>query len=207
MKRCQLRNSSATPEEEEPSENRPDAETAADTPVAIPESLVGYALPATASTSAKSGPKAILKKRQSISSSTSSSTAPPGSTGASPIPSQASPKRRRRPPSPIQWVPESLIGFNLFPIEFTKSTPVPLPPVSAYQDPRTSEWIEERDSYDEHVGVNPYHPRCWRGKLPGPGPGFGGKDVTNLDLVGYGGKGDGDGGAEVGYVMGRLILT
>ena len=192
MKRCQLRNPSVSPEEE-PNE---DADAAGDNDPIIPKSLVGYDLP---SARTNEVPKAVPKKRQSISSSTSPSTADVGSTGVSPIPSQTSPKRRRRPTSPIQWVPASLLGFKLFPIEFAISTPVPLPPVTAYQDPHTSEWIEERDSYDENVGANPYHPKDWKGKLPGPGLAFGGKDVRNLDVTGY--------GRRDGYFMGRLILT
>jgi hypothetical protein len=104
---------------------------------------------------------------------------------------QPSTKRRRRAPSPSQWVPASLLAFNLSPIECTKPTPVPLPPVSACKDPKTNEWLEERDSWDETVGINPYHPCGWKGRLPGPGLGFGGKDVRNLG----------------GFVMGRLELS
>jgi hypothetical protein len=72
---------------------------------------------------------------------------------------------------------------------------VPLTPVSAYKDPKTDEWIEERDSWDENVGATPYHPSSWKGRLPGPGLAFGGKDVGNLGALGG------------GFVMGRLVLT
>ena len=158
--------------------------------MAIPKSLAGYDLVASTSTKA---PKTVLKKRQSLSSSTSPST----------VSSTPSPKRRRRAPSPVRWVPASLTQFDMFPIECTQSTPIPLLPVTPYQDPRSSEWIEERDSYDENVGVNPYHPRYWKGKLPGPGLMLGGKSVMNLNLnVGYGGRSDAD-----RYIMGRLLLT
>jgi len=137
----------------------------------------------------------------------SSRQAPPESAGSTkrktttslPLPSpdhptqspQPPPKRRRRAPSPNHWVPASLLPFNLFSIESNKSTPVPLTPVYAYRDPKTNEWIEERDSWDENVGATPYHPCSWKGRLPGPG--FGGKDVGNL-------PGD-------AFVMGRLVLT
>jgi len=30
-------------------------------------------------------------------------------------------------------------------------------------------FTEERDSYDVSTPTHPYHPACWRGKLPGPG--------------------------------------
>lgn len=58
---------------------------------------------------------------------------------------------------------------------------------------------EERDSWDENVDLNPYHPYGWNGVLPGPGLGhglgFGGKDVRNLSLGGRG-----------GHVLGRLLV-
>ncbi|EGN94158.1 hypothetical protein SERLA73DRAFT_144617 [Serpula lacrymans var. lacrymans S7.3] len=113
----------------------------------------------------------------------------------SPSISKAPPKRRRRAPSPSQWIPTSLLPFKILPMEFIKSTSVPLPPVSAYKDETTDEWIEERDSWDESVGVTPYHPCAWKGKLPGPGLGFGGRDLSNLGLVGGS-----------GFVMGRLVM-
>jgi hypothetical protein len=103
-------------------------------------------------------------------------------------------KRRRRAPSQTPWIPLSLLAFDLNPVEFHKSTPVPLPPVSPSTGGR---WIEERDSWDENVGLSPYS-RDWIGKLPGPGlgigVGLGGRDVGNL------------GGSAGGYFMGRLTL-
>ena len=110
-------------------------------------------------------------------------------------PTQPSPKRRRRAASPNRWIPESLRSFNLFNIECLKASPVPLPPVSAYKDPSTNEWIEERNSWDENIGATPYHPCAWKGRLPGPGLGFGGKDVGNLGSVNQ------------GFAMGRLVLS
>jgi hypothetical protein len=110
---------------------------------------------------------------------------------------KASAKRRRRAPSPSQWIPTSLLTFNLFPPESTKSITVPLPPVAAVKDEVSDEWIEERNSWDENVGLTPYHPCGWRGTLPGPAlVGFGGKDVGNVGLV--------NGGT---YVMGRLVMV
>ena len=105
-------------------------------------------------------------------------------------------KRRRRAPSPSQWVPQSLADFNITPAEYAKPTPVPLPPVTAYKDPRSEEWIEERNSWDENVSLLPYHPCGWKGTLPGPGIGLGGKDAMNLGLVNGG-----------NYVMGRLVMV
>ncbi|KAG1741798.1 uncharacterized protein EDB91DRAFT_1129424 [Suillus paluster] len=101
---------------------------------------------------------------------------------------KTSAKRRRRAPSPSQWIPTSLLPFNLFPAESTKATSVPLPPVTAVKDDVSNEWIEERDSWDESVGLTPYHPCGWKG--------FGGKDVGNVGLV--------NGGT---YVMGRLVMV
>jgi len=102
-------------------------------------------------------------------------------------------KRRRRAPSPTPWIPFSLLAFDLNPVEFHKSTPVPLPPVSPSA---TGRWTEERNSWDENVGLEPYS-RDWTGKLPGPGlvmgPGLGKRDVGNLSGTG-------------GYFMGRLSL-
>ncbi|KAF9221269.1 hypothetical protein BS17DRAFT_768790 [Gyrodon lividus] len=122
----------------------------------------------------------------------------PSSPPGSPTQSSCKPpaKRRRRAPSPSQWIPQSLVDFNITPAEYTKSTPVPLPPVTAFKDAVSDEWIEERNSWDENVGFLPYHPCGWRGALPGPAVGFGGKDVMNLGLV--------NGGT---YVMGRLVMV
>ena len=113
-------------------------------------------------------------------------------------PTQAAPKpakRRRRAPSPSQWIPQSLAEFNITPAEYTKPTPVPLPPVTAYKDPSADAWVEERNSWDDTVGALPYHPCGWKGTLPGPGISMG-KDVMNLGLV--------NGGT---YVMGRLVMV
>ncbi|KAI8983324.1 hypothetical protein BD414DRAFT_78974 [Trametes punicea] len=73
-------------------------------------------------------------------------------------------KRARRAPSPVLWVPDSLKAFDLTPL--TKGTPIPLPPVRPFQE---NHYVEERDSFDENASANPYHPRGWKGKLPGPG--------------------------------------
>jgi hypothetical protein len=82
-----------------------------------------------------------------------------------PPPEQPKERRRRRAPSPTVWIPQSLQGFNLRSEEFHKCTPVPLPPVSPLFSP-----TEERNSWDEGAGVEPYHPREWDklGRLPGP---------------------------------------
>ncbi|KAI0638930.1 hypothetical protein C8Q77DRAFT_17864 [Trametes polyzona] len=74
-------------------------------------------------------------------------------------------KRARRAPSPSLWVPDSLKAFDLTPL--AKGTPVPLPPVRPFQE--NNQLVEERDSYDENASANPYHPRGWKGRLPGPG--------------------------------------
>ncbi|KAI0367478.1 hypothetical protein BV20DRAFT_555444 [Pilatotrama ljubarskyi] len=74
-------------------------------------------------------------------------------------------KRARRAPSPSLWIPDSLKAFDLTPL--SKGTPVPLPPVRPFQE--NNHLIEERDSYDENASANPYHPRGWKGRLPGPG--------------------------------------
>lgn len=102
-------------------------------------------------------------------------------------------KRRRRAPSPSQWVPPSLLGFNLFPIEFSQSTAVPLLPVFPHYD--GTEWSEERDSGAEGVESTPYHPCSWNGTLPGPALG-------SIKRCGKEGLIDGP-----GFVMGRLVLT
>ena len=144
---------------------------------------------ATASQSETSPPNPAKRKR------TASSTTTSAYPGISTAQLQSSSKRRRRAPSPSQWVPTSLLPFKLCPIECTKSTPVPLPPVAAFKDPKTNEWVEERDSWDENVGATPYHPCAWKGRLPGPALGFGGKNIRNL------------GALAGGFVMGRLALS
>lgn len=102
-------------------------------------------------------------------------------------------KRRRRAPSPSQWVPETLQSFNLLSEDSYRLSQVPLPPV------RRNLPNEERDSWDENVNQTPYHPCGWRGILPGPGLGhglgLGGKDVRNLD---FGGRG--------GFMLGRVLV-
>ncbi|TCD68595.1 hypothetical protein EIP91_010385 [Steccherinum ochraceum] len=79
-------------------------------------------------------------------------------------------KRRRRAPSPSNWIPESLRHFDLTPLP--KATPVPLPPVEPYgaagATPDSWQW-EERDSFDRSMAMRPYHPEGWKGVLPGPG--------------------------------------
>ncbi|KAM6497752.1 hypothetical protein JOM56_005700 [Amanita muscaria] len=103
------------------------------------------------------------------------------------------PKRRRRAPSPSQWIPCSLTQFNLVSEELEKVAPVPLPPVRRCL-PR-----EERDSWDENMNATPYHPRGWKNVLPGPGlgicSGFGGKDVRNLNI-----------GGNSSYMLGRVSV-
>ncbi|KIM81770.1 hypothetical protein PILCRDRAFT_821118 [Piloderma croceum F 1598] len=125
---------------------------------------------------------ATSNKRKSAASSNSYSQYPTVSTTQL----QASSKRRRRAPSPSQWIPPSLLPFKLCPIEWTKSTPVPLPPVTAFKDPKTNEWVEERDSWDESVDATPYHPCSWKGRLPGPGLGIGSKNIGNIGALGGG---------------------
>ena len=102
-------------------------------------------------------------------------------------------KRRRRAPSPSQWVPGTLQNFNLLSEDSYRVPAVPLPPV------RRNPPKEERDSWDENVGIAPYHPREWNGVLPGPGLGhglgLGGKDVRNLGLGGRG-----------GFMLGRVLV-
>ena len=117
--------------------------------------------------------------------------------GQQEVPSEAKPvlqKRRRRAPSPTQWIPYSLTRFNLSCEELQKVTPIPLPPVRRCL-PR-----EERDSWDENVNETPYHPRGWKTVLPGPGLGVcsglgGGKDVRLLDIGGNG-----------SYMLGRVLV-
>ncbi|KAG6333435.1 hypothetical protein ID866_5656 [Astraeus odoratus] len=107
-------------------------------------------------------------------------------------------KRRRRAPSPMQWVPQSLVHFTISQQgEHTKATAVPLPPVSTVRDAMSDGWVEERNSWDEDVAVLPYHPCGWKGTLPGPGLSRAAKE---------GGEGGGlvNGGS---YVMGRLVMV
>ena len=85
-------------------------------------------------------------------------------------------KRRRRAPSPVQWVPPSLKRFNLSP--YPVACPVPLGPVFPFRD--QDAW-EERDSYEQNSPMNPYHPLGWKGRLPGPG--LLGKDVMNTSMT------------------------
>ncbi|OSD04148.1 hypothetical protein PYCCODRAFT_1364894 [Trametes coccinea BRFM310] len=73
-------------------------------------------------------------------------------------------KQARRAPAPVLWVPDSLKRFDLTPS--TESALVPLPPVRPFQG---SNQVEERDSFDKNASVMPYHPRGWKGRLPGPG--------------------------------------
>jgi hypothetical protein len=127
-----------------------------------------------------------------------SSTSHGESTSASPemqLPStrrpRAAPKRRRRAPSPSQWIPHSLLAFDLCPVEGNKATPVPLPPVEPV---RYFEFVEERNSWNEHVGSRPYHPDEWDGCLPGPGPG--GVNGVGREVGNFG-----------GFVMGRLMIS
>jgi hypothetical protein len=96
-------------------------------------------------------------------------------------------KRRRRAPSPSRWIPYSLLAFDLCPVEATKATSVPLPPVMPARDHP----FEERNSWDTTFGRRPYHPEGWKGKLPGPG------FVGGVGL-----------GRDLGsFVMGRLIMS
>ena len=74
------------------------------------------------------------------------------------------PKRARRAPAAVEWIPESLRGFDLTPV--TTDTPIPLPPVRPMLGTEIS---EERDSFDENTSSTPYHPNGWQGRLPGPG--------------------------------------
>jgi hypothetical protein len=116
-----------------------------------------------------------------------------GQCGGQPEIKPVIPKRRRRAPSPSQWIPYSLSQFNLTSEELQKVTPVPLPPVRRCL-PR-----EERDSWDENVNATPYHPRGWKEVLPGPGigicSGLGGKDVRNLNIGGNG-----------SYTLGQVLV-
>ena len=116
--------------------------------------------------------------------------------GSNPPSPSPPPSKAPSPPNlPVQWVPESLADFNLFSIEGTKSTCVPLPPVSPLRDPNSHVVIEERNSWDENTSSTPYHPSGWKGFLPGPG--LGRRDIGNLTSSPPNG----------GYVMGRLVLS
>lgn len=167
-----------------------------------PSSLPGS--PDTFAMSSPNQPGVPLGKRSRTSSVTSSEVSPPSiaraqaSTSATGynMPTKSKPagqKRRRRAPSPSQWVPDTLQSFNLLSEDSYRVTDVPLPPV------RRNLPQEERDSWDENVNQTPYHPCGWRGILPGPGlgqgSGLGGKDVRNLDLGGRG-----------GFMLGRVLV-
>ncbi|KAL4064793.1 hypothetical protein V8B97DRAFT_1875755 [Scleroderma yunnanense] len=108
-------------------------------------------------------------------------------------------KRRRRAPSPTQWVPQSLVHFALPPAECAKSTSIPIAPVRAVRDVVTNDWIEERDSWNQNVDMRPYHPCGWGGTLPGPGLSVGN---DGADVPGPGGLVNGG-----SYVMGRLVMV
>ena len=78
------------------------------------------------------------------------------------------PKKERRPRrkrSQSRWVPDSLKLYDLAPL--SKATPLPLPPVRPFLD-SNGKLLEERDSYSADASENPYHPRGWIGRLPGP---------------------------------------
>ena len=88
-------------------------------------------------------------------------------------------KRRRRAPSPSQWIPGTLQSFNLHSEDSYRATTVPLLPVHRNLP----------NSWDENVDRTPYHPGGWSGTLPGPGLGLG---------VGLGGR--------RGYMLGRVLV-
>jgi hypothetical protein len=134
----------------------------------------------------------------SCSSSSSTTTAQSNVANITPASSSSTPKppgqkRRRRAPSPSQWIPGTLLNFNLHSEDSYRATTVPLPPV------RRNLPREERNSWDENVNNTPYHPGGWSGTLPGPGLGqgigLGGKDVRNVN---FGGKG--------GFMLGRVLV-
>lgn len=81
-----------------------------------------------------------------------------GDTSPSHPSSVSRPKRRRRAPSPVQWIPASLQKFSLSP--YKQTCPVPLAPVLSSEE-------DERNSFSI-VSQRPYHPDEWAGKLPGP---------------------------------------
>jgi hypothetical protein len=72
------------------------------------------------------------------------------------------PKHRRRAAFTQTWIPDSLLGFNLSPVENKQTVPVPLPSVYPIAS------LEERNSYDVDAENAPYGAN-WKGKLPGPG--------------------------------------
>lgn len=135
----------------------------------------------------------------------------PGTSDSAPKPA----KRRRRAPSPTQWVPQSLAHFTIPPIEYSNPNPVPLPPVRAVRDVLTNDWIEERDSWNQNVDMRPYHPCGWNGILPGPGLTMSsslstgvipaGTSLPTKDTVDVPGPGGLVNGGP--YVMGRLVMV
>jgi hypothetical protein len=74
---------------------------------------------------------------------------------------------RHHPLNTNQWIPESLLEYNLHCDESKQSAPVPLPPVTPGLGGGQT---EERDSYSSNVSKRPYHPQDWIGTLPGPAP-------------------------------------
>ncbi|KAF8907671.1 hypothetical protein CPB84DRAFT_1768509 [Gymnopilus junonius] len=142
-------------------------------------------------------PRPAKRTRAPISPSTgplsSTSADQPAATSSISKAKPSSQKRRRRAPSPSQWIPGTLQNFNLLSEDSYRVTSVPLPPV------RRNPPKEERDSWDENVGHTPYHPCGWSGVLPGPGLGnglgLGGKDIRNLNLGGRG-----------GFMLGRVLV-
>ncbi|KIY50047.1 hypothetical protein FISHEDRAFT_40114, partial [Fistulina hepatica ATCC 64428] len=88
-------------------------------------------------------------------------------------------KRRRRAPSPTNWVPPSLLGLNLVSPDSEATVSLPLPPVFPVAD------VEERNSWDENVPLHPYHPAEWRNRLPGPAlSGLGRRKFHGLNAYG-----------------------
>ncbi|KII86309.1 hypothetical protein PLICRDRAFT_177868 [Plicaturopsis crispa FD-325 SS-3] len=168
----------------------------------IAQPVSPLSLPTTiTSSSASAQARAVKGKRKRTRTSLSSESSQSQSQDEERVIKPAGPKRRRRAPSPSQWVPPSLIGFDLFPPEFTKATPIPLGPVSPSSSTTSISFDEERNSWDEDVSPTPYHPASWKGRLPGPGFGHGfGVGFGGRDFGGFEGRGSG------GFVMGRLVL-